>query len=148
MDAARKPRILLIDDDRFVRRLAEVSLRQIGRMEVASAASGLEGIRMIEQSVPDLVLLDAVMPVMSGAETLSVIRRSKAYSDVPVVYLTAGTEDTDRYAHGGVLGIIRKPFSPLSLTGTVQRVLENLVPDLVRGEPRPPILQHAQALSA
>ncbi len=150
MNADRKPRILLIDDDRFVRRLAEASLRQIGRMDVVSVSSGLEGIRMLEQSVPDLVLLDAVMPVMNGAETLSFIRHSKKFSRVPVAYLTAIGEERNRNGDpaGGVIETIYKPFSPLSLTERVSRILDSLVPDLDRGRNPSLMEMPLRALSA
>lgn len=131
MQAARKPRIVLIDDDRFVRRLVENTLRQIGKMDVTLAATGLEGIASIEANVPDLVLLDSVMPVMSGPDTLRCIRKSARAARIPVAFLTAasGTKEAAYYESLGAAATIRKPFIPGSLVDKVNQILAARSPD-------------------
>ncbi|MCW5829316.1 MAG: response regulator [Deltaproteobacteria bacterium] len=115
----------MIDDDRFVRRLVEISLRRIGKMDVISVASGVEGLAVIGENLPDLILLDSIMPVMSGPETLKYILKSAATASIPVAFLTAASDAgaADFYRSIGAIATIRKPFIPASLVENVEQIL-------------------------
>ena len=110
-------RILVVDDDDDVRRLASMALSRIGGHEVTSVSSGAECLSALKDGVPDAVVLDVMMPGMDGPTTLEAIRDDPATRDLPVVFLTAGVVDADmdRLRALSVAGILNKPFDPLQL---------------------------------
>ena len=88
-------RILLVEDDRFLRKAAEVRLRRAG-YTVITAADGEEAIATARTMRPDLVLLDLIMPRMQGFEVLRVLRTEPNMNGVPIVVLTNLSQDADR----------------------------------------------------
>src|SRR5205823_7598458 len=87
----REPLILAIDDEPGILRMIKLELTSQG-LQVITAASGPEGLRLLESERPDLALVDIIMPVMSGMEVLANI---KATSGIPVILLTAKGSDED-----------------------------------------------------
>ncbi len=118
-------RVLLIDDEPDLRRLAEVSLSAVGGWKVTSCASGAEGVEAALREPPDLVLLDVQMPGLDGPQTLAALRREPALAAVPVVFLTAtcAEDDLARLRALGARGVVQKPFDPFTLPGQVQAAL-------------------------
>ena len=118
-------KVLLIDDEPDLRRLAEVSLTALGGWKVTACASGEAGLAAALREVPDLVLLDAQMPGLDGPQTLAALRREPALASVPVIFLTATNEPKEvaRLEALGALGLILKPFDPLALPKQVLAVL-------------------------
>jgi len=115
------PRVLIIEDDPNV---AEVVTRYLERegYVVEAADDGLQGLERALSDPPDLVVLDLMLPALSGLE---VCRRLRAKAPVPVIMLTARGEEVDRIA-GLELGAddyVAKPFSPRELTARVKAVL-------------------------
>jgi CheY-like chemotaxis protein len=88
-------RILLVEDDRFLRKAAEVRLRRAG-YTVVTAADGEEAIASAATAAPDLVLLDLIMPRMQGFEVLRVLRSQANMEAVPIIVLTNLSQDADR----------------------------------------------------
>ncbi len=84
-----KKRVLIIDDEEFFCKLVKKNIEQTGEFEVHIATNGDDGIRLIKELKPDLVLLDIVMPGMDGTEVASQIRNDKSIEDTPIVFLTA-----------------------------------------------------------
>jgi DNA-binding response OmpR family regulator len=126
------PRILIVDDDPTV---AEVVARYLARdgHRVECVADGREALRRALDEPPDLIVLDLMLPGMSGLE---VCRRIRATSPVPVVMLTALGEETDRLVglEIGADDYVTKPFSPRELALRVKAVLrrargDRLAPD-------------------
>ena len=109
--------ILVVDDDEDIREVVRVTLQDIAGHRVLFVASGLEAIEVARSESPHLVLLDSVMPVMSGLATLKRFRDDPALCRLPVVFMTAnvGATDRARYSAMGAIGVITKPFDPLSL---------------------------------
>ncbi|HBV96217.1 MAG: chemotaxis protein CheY [Peptococcaceae bacterium BICA1-7] len=101
--------LLIVDDQNGVRRLLFEAFNDEG-YQVRMAGSGMEALKMLSQEMPDLVLLDIKMPVMSGIETLGEIR--KASKDLPVLMMTAygDLEVVDQAKKLGVKHYIIKPF--------------------------------------
>ena len=87
-------RILLVEDDRFLRRACEVSLRQRGFV-VATAADGEEALRKVRAEPPDLVLLDLLMPKMTGIEVLRAMRAEEATRGIRVLILSNSSREQD-----------------------------------------------------
>ncbi len=86
--------ILVVEDDRFLRRACETSLRQRG-YAVRSAADGEEGLAMALAEPPDLVLLDLLMPKMTGVEVLRALRGGEATRDLKVLVLSNSSREQD-----------------------------------------------------
>lgn len=87
-------RILLVEDDRFLRRACEVSLRQRGFV-VTTAADGEEALRKVRAEVPDLILLDLLMPKMTGTEVLKALRAEEATKEIRVLILSNSSREQD-----------------------------------------------------
>jgi len=118
--------ILVVDDEADVRTLAVMSLERVGGYRVRAAASGAECLAELASELPDVVLLDVMMPVMDGPTTLDAIRANADARAVPVVFLTAGVVDAnlDRLRVLPVAGVLRKPFDPLSLPAELAQLLD------------------------
>lgn len=122
---ARVARILVVDDEPSIREVVGLYLRQNGHA-VLSAADGEEALRLYRQTAPDLVVLDLMLPKLSGAE---VCRRMRERRRVPLIMLTAKGEEEDRIVGLG-LGAddyVVKPFSPRELAARVEAVLRRTV---------------------
>src|SRR5690606_24471858 len=92
------------------------------------AASGPEALRALEAEVPDLVVLDLMLPGLSGMEVLREIRRQEAWRDLPVILLTAKREENDRLEgfRSGADDYVSKPFSPQEVVLRVAAVLRRV----------------------
>ena len=87
-------RVLLVEDDRFLRRACEKSLQQRG-FTVSTAPDGEEALRAIHAAPPDIILLDPPMPKVSGFEVLKDIRSDEKTRSIPVIILTNSSKETD-----------------------------------------------------
>jgi len=120
--------VLVVDDHPPTVELIKSALegRQI---EVHTAANGAECLLAVSGERPDLIILDVVMPVMDGFQTLEVLRQSRVSKDIPVIMLTALTSDADvtNGWRSGVTSYLTKPFAINDLLLFVTRVLEGEV---------------------
>lgn len=113
--------ILVVDDDEDTRRILKGLLSRRG-FDVRLAANGQEALEIIHAGpVPDVVLLDLQMPVMTGAEVLSAMRANPAWAPIPTVILTAAAECTAEQF--GVAALVRKPFHDAELQAAVRLAL-------------------------
>ena len=114
--------VLHIDDEPDIRELAAISLGLDFEFEVRSCASGKDGLADAAKSRPDLILLDVMMPVMDGPETLRHLRENPKTADIPVVFMTARVQarELDHFKSLGAAGVISKPFDPMTLAATVR----------------------------
>ncbi|HSL70034.1 MAG TPA: response regulator transcription factor [Longimicrobiales bacterium] len=137
MSKATPPRILVVEDERDIAALVAYHLTKEG-YRVRTAEGGLEAMEAAGTERPDLVLLDLMLPGLSGYEVLSELRRRPELSDVPVVVLTARRDEVDR-VKGLELGAddyITKPFSPRELVLRVGAVLRRAQAPPVTGATR------------
>jgi CheY-like chemotaxis protein len=118
-------RILIIDNEEYIREIAQVSLETTAGWQVITAASGQEGLIKAESDLPDAILLDVMMPDMDGLTTLKGLLANPATQAIPVLFLTAKVHGLDRqpYDHVGVRATLAKPFNPLELAGQIASVL-------------------------
>ena len=118
---ARKPLILVVDDDEDLRFLVKTLLTQAG-YDVALAADGEEALALFDKLKPTLVMLDLMMPIMDGWE---VLRELRSRSDVPVLMLTALNSETHQVAglDKGADDYVTKPFTMRQLLARVSAVL-------------------------
>jgi CheY-like chemotaxis protein len=120
------PPVLLVEDDRFLRRACATSLRQRG-FPVVEATNGEEGLRLVRDTSPALVLLDMLMPKMNGLEFLKALRADAATAAVPVIILSNSSKanDLDEARRLGILGYFVKADLSLREVGDlVAQVLE------------------------
>lgn len=117
-------RVLIAEDDQLTADLAADRLQRDG-FDVALAVNGLEALKLVDDEVFDLVVLDVKMPYIDGFQLLSELRGRPKYDDVPIVILTAmGSEHSVvRAFELGASDYILKPFSPTELTARVERLL-------------------------
>ena len=117
-------RILVVDDEDDIRRVATLSLERVGGWEVVPAGSALEAVAAAEGGGFDAVLLDVMMPDVDGPATLERLRPILG-ADVPVVFLTAKVQpaDVERLRGLGAAGVLAKPFDPMRLADELAEVL-------------------------
>src|SRR5690242_9999188 len=118
------PHIALVDDHRDIRDLVSKYLGQHGyRVSVAESGAALR--RLLERSAPDLVVLDIMMP---GEDGLSVCRYLRSTTNLPIIFLTAMAEDTDRIIglEIGADDYLTKPFNPRELLARIKAVLRRV----------------------
>jgi CheY-like chemotaxis protein len=118
-------KVLLVDDEADIRRIAALSLSGVGGMEVAQASGGSEGIRMAREDRPDVILLDMMMPGLDGPATFQALRSDPETSAIPVVFLTAKamSAEVDRLRGMGARGVLIKPFDPMALPRLLRELL-------------------------
>jgi DNA-binding response OmpR family regulator len=117
-------RILIIEDDRDIIELVRYNLEQEG-FSLSAVRDGLLGLEQVKKSPPDLLLLDIMMPRLSGLEICKAIRRDEKLNRLPILMLTARGDESDRVV-GLELGAddyVTKPFSPRELVARVKALL-------------------------
>jgi CheY-like chemotaxis protein len=114
-------KVLLVEDDRFLRRAAEATLRK-GGFAVTVAVDGEEALNLVRTVSPDIILLDLIMPKIQGFEVLRRLKEDPDTRDIPVVVLSNLGQDSDleRATAAGAVGYLVK--SNLSLADLVTRV--------------------------
>jgi DNA-binding response OmpR family regulator len=120
---AKPARILVVDDDPVILRLIEVNLDLEG-FEVVTASRGEDAIAKAASTSPDLMLLDLMMPEMSGWELAERLQKNEATARIPIIFLSARTQDEDRRRGEelGVAGYVTKPFDPADLVATIRKL--------------------------
>jgi CheY-like chemotaxis protein len=127
---AEPPAILLVEDDRFLRRAAEVRLRRAG-YTVLTASDGLEALDIARSARVDLVLLDLIMPKMQGFDVLKTLKAEDATRNVPIVVMSnlSQQSDRDQVALDGAEGyLVKANLSLDDLAAEIDRVLGRAAP--------------------
>ena len=122
MGSAKK--ILVIEDEQDIQTLLEYNLGQAG-FEVLQSENGEEGLWLAIERQPDLILLDWMLPLLSGIEVLRQLRNRADTRDIPVIMMTArgGEGDRLRGLDGGADDYVTKPFSPAELLARVRAII-------------------------
>jgi two-component system, OmpR family, response regulator len=122
----RIKRVLQVDDDPVMRLIGEITLKRIGKWEVLTTDTGISALELAAEWMPDVILLDVVMPIVDGPTTFKILRRSKQCLSIPVIFVTGATgrEEVDRLMQLGVAGVISKPYDPLSLPALIQYICD------------------------
>lgn len=118
-------KILMVDDDSYIRKIAEISLRKVGKWSVQLASSGKEALELVQEDTPDLILLDVNMPELDGPATFARLKQGISTAGIPVIFLTGRVlaEEVEEYRRLGVAGVINKPFDPMKLPDEIRRLL-------------------------
>ncbi len=130
-----KPYVLVVEDEAALATMLRYNLEKQG-FRVEEAVDGQEALTRISEAVPDIVLLDWMLPVMSGIEVCRQIRRRPATRDLPVIMVTARTEDQDavRGLNTGADDYITKPFNMDALLARMRALLRRAGAVPVRGQ--------------
>ncbi|HSR71999.1 MAG TPA: response regulator, partial [Kiloniellales bacterium] len=129
MTAAAGPKVLIVEDEAALVTLLRYNLEREG-FQVVEAADGEEAILRIEEEAPDIVILDWMLPLLSGIEVCRRIRRRPETRSLPIVMLTARGEETDklRGLDCGADDYVTKPFSPAELIARLRALLRRARP--------------------
>lgn len=131
-----KEKILVVDDEEDILELLRYNLLREG-YNVSCAASGEEALRLAQSEIPDLLVLDLMLPGIDGLEVTKILKNDSRTRDIPIVMLTAKGEEPD-IVTGLELGAddyITKPFSPRVLVARVRAVLRRKVKEYIEETP-------------
>ncbi|MBK8557201.1 MAG: response regulator transcription factor [Lewinellaceae bacterium] len=124
MDKAPVQKILIVDDEPDIIEFLQYNLKKEG-YEVVSATDGRQGIQMAEQELPNLIILDIMMPELDGVETCRLLREKKEFAHTPIAFLTARDEDFSQITalDAGGDDYITKPIKPRVLLSRINALL-------------------------
>lgn len=136
----KQPRVLVVDDESAIRDMITFALQRAG-MECHAAADAQEALLSISENRPDLVLMDWMMPGVSGLELTRRLRKDPYTADIPIIMLTAKVTEDDKVTglEAGTDDYIIKPFSPRELMARIRAVIRRTSPadeegQICRGE--------------
>ncbi len=117
-------RILMVEDEPDIQAVARVALEVVGGFAVEMCSSGKEAWEQVLRHKPDLILMDVMMPGLDGPSTLHALRANPATAGFPVIFMTAKVQSHEvaHYKEIGALGVIAKPFDPMTLASTVRAI--------------------------
>lgn len=117
-------KVLIIDDEIHIIKIIQYKLNSAG-LEVVFAQNGPEGIKIANEELPNIILLDIMMPAMNGYEVLEHLKENEKTKNIPVVMITAKTQEGDKQKAEkiGVTAYIFKPFSPQAVLEVVENIL-------------------------
>jgi DNA-binding response OmpR family regulator len=120
----KSSRILIVDDEPDIRGLLRLTLERES-YQVDEATNGEDALAAVEAAIPDLIILDLMMPVLDGHQTCFRLKSNPAWAQIPVIMLTAKGDEADEVIGLGIGAddYMTKPFSPRVLTARVQAML-------------------------
>ena len=124
-----QPRVLVVDDEAAIRDMIQFALER-AQMDVLTAADAHEALLRISENRPDIILLDWMMPGVSGVELTRRLRRDSYTEDIPIIMLTAKVTEDDKVTglEAGTDDYVIKPFSPRELLARIRAVLRRSSP--------------------
>ena len=121
-----KKRIMVVDDEPSITRLLKLNLEQTGRYEVCGINNATLALSAAREFQPDLILLDVMMPHISGDELANQLQASPRLKNTPIVYLTALATPGEVSSHGGLIGglpFLAKPVDLPEVIGCIEKHL-------------------------
>jgi two-component system alkaline phosphatase synthesis response regulator PhoP len=120
----RPRRVMLVDDDASLRMMYRFNLEASG-VEVMEAGDGEAALELLQTELPDVILLDVMMPGIDGWEVAARLASDARTRELPMIFITARADDASR-SRGlglGAAGYLTKPFNPVSLADEIERIL-------------------------
>ncbi len=117
-------KILYVEDALEIQEIAKLALEEIGGFSVKVVGSGVDALQLIPEFLPDMILLDVMMPEMEGMTVFGELRKLPEASDIPVILFTAKIQhsEAEQYKALGIADVISKPFDPVTLSDTVRTI--------------------------
>ncbi|MEY2396774.1 MAG: two-component system, OmpR family, phosphate regulon response regulator PhoB [Acidobacteriaceae bacterium] len=117
--------ILIVEDERDVVDLLTLNLRKAGQFRITTASNGAEGLQKAQSEKPSFIILDLMLPRMSGLEVCKVLKSDPQTQHIPIMMLTAKAEEVDRIVglEFGADDYVTKPFSPREVVLRIQAIL-------------------------
>ena len=117
-------KILHIEDDPDIQAVTKLALELFGEFLVEQSSSGRDGLEKASIFLPDLILLDVMMPEMDGPETLHELRKLDNSEHTQIIFMTAKAEASDitKLKELGAIGVICKPFDPMELPNQIRDI--------------------------
>ncbi|KIN63750.1 CheY-like receiver protein [Sulfitobacter noctilucicola] len=118
-------KLLHVEDDADIREIAEMALGLSGEFEIVQCESGEAALAKVESYTPDVVLLDMMMPGMTGRQTLEQMRKKAAFADIPAIFMTARAQhaEIEELLDTGAAEVISKPFDPMTLGDQIKNAI-------------------------
>ena len=119
--------VMYVEDDPDIQMVAQMALEVVGGLTLRACSSGREALAAARAGVvPDLILLDVMMPDMDGPATLAELRKLPATATTPAIFMTAKVQaaEVSYYKSIGAIGVIAKPFDPMLLAQQVRTLWE------------------------
>lgn len=118
-------KLLHVEDDADIREIAKMALELSGDFEVVQCECGEDALRCVADYAPDVLLLDMMMPGMTGRQTLEKIRENPAFQSTPAIFMTARAQpnELDELRSIGATEVISKPFDPMSLPDQIKAAI-------------------------
>ena len=118
-------KVLLVDDEEHIRKIGRLSLEAVGKFETVVAANAEQALALARTEQPDLILMDMMMPIMDGMAALAALQNAPALRGIPVVFMTAKVQpsEVELYMRMGALGVIEKPFDPMTLPDVIRQLM-------------------------
>ncbi len=118
-------KILHVEDDADIREIAKMALELSGDFEVVQCDCGEAALRTAQDYMPDVLLLDMMMPGMTGRETLEKLRENPDFANVPAIFMTARAQpnELEELRSIGATEVISKPFDPMSLSDQIKAAI-------------------------
>jgi CheY-like chemotaxis protein len=116
--------VLVVDDDDSIREIAEIALQLVGGLQVQTASGGVEALELTRRHLPDVVLMDVMMPDMDGLTTFRHMQADDDIRHIPVILVTAKVQVGARQIWDGlaISGVISKPFDPMTLSDEIRAI--------------------------
>jgi CheY-like chemotaxis protein len=130
MHSSKIEKVLIVDDDPNIRMIAEMSLEGLTKWQLRLASSADEAMRFIDAELPDLILLDMMMPDIDGITMFNQLKEKLGAGLPAVIFMTAKvqTQEIEKYKSLGAVGVIRKPFDPMKLPAEIMAMVDSHVP--------------------
>lgn len=119
--------ILYAEDECDIRDVAQIALEDVGGFTVRYCVDGREVLSAAKELIPDLLLLDVMMPEMDGPATLRELRKLPEFAHIPAIFMTAKIQTNEilEYKSLGAVDVIAKPFDPMTLADTIRTAWNN-----------------------
>jgi CheY-like chemotaxis protein len=117
--------VLAVEDDPDIQVILKMVLTRLGKAEVALTSQGCDVLSLARTHHPGVILLDVMLPDMSGFDIIKMLKADDACRDIPVIFLTARSmpEELQEMKKLGALGYVAKPFDPMTLVGQINELL-------------------------
>lgn len=117
-------KILYAEDEVDVQTVVELTIQTMSDYQIKICNNGKELLDLVDEYNPDLILLDVMMPEMDGPTTFKNLQENPKTKNIPIIFMTAKAQvhEVEKFKETGALGVITKPFDPMTLCDEIQEI--------------------------